>query len=196
MYKLDLSKAIHWLQKGSLVVYPTDTLYALGADIFNEKALKQVFKIKKRPLSIPLPVAVSDFKMMKKIAIVNNTAKDLADIFLPGPLTLILKKKNCVPDLVTSGYNKVAVRIPNHDIALKLIEDFGPLTVTSANIHGKKNPEVINDIKMQLKQNVIIHYIKYGRLHGKPSTIVDLTTDDIEIIREGELTRDKILEVI
>ena len=196
MCKGDLSKAICGLRDGSLVVYPTDTLYALGADIFNENAVKQVFKVKKRSFSIPLPVAVSSFDMLNDISFSDDRVRGLVDFFLPGPLTLILKKKDCVSSLVTGGSDKVAVRIPNNDIALELLEDFGPVTVTSANVHGEKTPGIINDVKMQFKQGDIAFYLDYGRLQGQPSTIVDVTTETVEIVRQGVISKDMILDVI
>ena len=196
MYNGDISKSIQSLRDGSVVVYPTETLYALGADIFNEKAVKHVFEIKKRPLSIPLPVAVSDFNMLDKIASVDDRARCLADFFLPGPLTLVLTKKNSVPGLVTSGSAKVAVRIPNNNVALELLSEFGPLTVTSANVHGNKTPGIIKDVRMQFKQGDVAVYLDYGRLNGQPSTIVDVTSEKVKIIREGLITKDKILDVI
>jgi L-threonylcarbamoyladenylate synthase len=196
MFDGDLSKAIQGLHDGSLVVYPTDTLYALGADVFNEKAVKQVFRVKKRPLSIPLPVAVSGFDMLDEIAIVNDKARCLADVFLPGPLTLILRKKSCIPDLVTGGSDNVAVRVPGNDVALKLLSDFGPVTVTSANIHGDKTPGVIKDIRMQFKQGDVAVYLDYGRLYGQPSTIIDVTSEKMKIIREGVVSKEQILDVI
>jgi tRNA threonylcarbamoyl adenosine modification protein (Sua5/YciO/YrdC/YwlC family) len=98
--------------------------------------------------------------------------------------------------LITSSNDTVAVRIPDNDIALKLLSDFGPLTVTSANIHGKKTLGIINDIKMQFNQQTVPIYLDYGLLQGRPSTIVDLTSEDLKIIREGIITRDEILEVI
>ena len=196
MCNRDLFKAIQGLRDGSIVVYPTDTLYALGADIFNEKAVKQVFEIKKRPMSVPLPVAVLDLDAMNEIALVNDKAKCLVDFFLPGPLTLILNKKSCVSDLITSGSDKVAVRIPDNYVALKLLSDFGPITVTSANAHGNKTPGIIKDIRMQFKQADVTVYMDYGRLQGQPSTIVDVTSGKVKIIREGAITKDQILDVI
>jgi len=192
----DLSKAIQNLRDGSLVVYPTDTLYAMGADVFNKNAVEKVFKVKKRPFSVPLPVAVSDFEAMKDIAVVDDTVKCLVDFFLPGALTLLLKKKSCISDRLTSGSDKVAVRIPDNDIALRLLSDFGPITVTSANIHGDKTLGVINDIKMQFKSGDVAVYLDYGRLEDKASTIVDVSAGSVDIIREGVITKKQILEVI
>lgn len=192
----ELSKAIQSLHDGFLIVYPTDTLYALGADVFNKKAVEQVYRIKNRPFSMPLPVAVSTVDEIEDVAFINDNSRVLAEKFLPGPLTLILKKKKCVPDIVTSKGKNVAVRIPSNDIALRLLSEFGPVTVTSANIHGEKTPGVINDVKMQFKQKDIAFYLDDGRLEGKPSSIVDVTSDEIKIIREGVISKDKILDVI
>ena len=138
MDKLDFSKAITALSNGEIVVYPTDTLYGLGADIYNNDAVKKIFKIKKRPLKIPLSIAVSDYKELEKIAYTNNKIKKLAESFLPGRLTLILHKKSCISDIVNSGLDKIAVRIPDNNFTLELLSNFGPITATSANIHGLK----------------------------------------------------------
>jgi len=175
----DLSKAIKALSNGEIVVYPTDTLYGLGADIYNNDAVKKVFKIKKRHPNDPLSIAVSDFKELKKLAYTDKNTQILAKSFLPGKLTLILYKKNCVSDIITGNLDKVAVRIPNNKIALELLSNFGPLTATSANIHGLKTPSNIRDIKMQFKEEDIATCIDIGNLNDRPSTIVDLTNNGI-----------------
>jgi len=196
MHRIDLSKAIAALKDGNIVVYPTDTLYALGADIFNEKAVRKVFEIKKRPLDDSLSVAVSSFDDVERIAFVNDDARCLAECFLPGPLTLVLNKKNSISDVVTGGLDKVAVRIPANDVALDLLSRFGPLTATSANVHGMETHHRISDIKMQFKVDDIVVYIDYGGLEGLPSTIVDMTAEKPRILREGIITEREILDVI
>jgi len=196
MDKLDLSKAITSLLNGKLIVYPTDTLYGLGADIFNEEAVKKVFKIKKRPFENPLPIAVSDFEMLNKIAIVDRNSATLIKKFLPGKLTLILTKKDIIPDVVTGGNKKVAVRIPDNKIALEIISHFGPVTATSANIHGTKTPGFINDIRMQFSSEDIAVYLDSGQLEGQPSTIVDSSEEGISVIREGAIKKGEILDAI
>jgi L-threonylcarbamoyladenylate synthase len=196
MDKLELSKAITALLNGKVIVYPTDTLYGLGADIYNDDAVRKIFEIKKRPNSIPLPVAVSDFDELKKIAFVDDKTQHLAESFLPGKLTLILNKKDCVPDVVTSKLDKVAVRIPDNKIALELLSKFGPLTVTSANIHGTKTPGIISDISMQFKDDDVAVYLDIGELDGQPSTIVDMTEKKIKIVREGAISKRDILDAI
>jgi len=195
MKKFELSNAIAALSRGDVIVYPTDTLYALGANIYNEDAVKKVFKIKRRPRNLPLPIAVSNFKEMEKIAYTNDLVKTVVEQLLPGELTVLLFKKDKVSNAITTGSNKVAVRIPGNDIALDLLSKFGPLTVTSANIHRQKTPYVINDITMQFSKDIQV-YLDYGKLDGKPSTIVDLTSKDLVIVRQGSITKKEILDAI
>jgi len=196
MSKIDLSKAITALKRGDVVVYPTDTLYALGVDAYNEGAVKRIFEIKKRPSDIPLSVAVASFDGIEGIAFGNDNARRLAERFLPGPLTLILKKKSTISKVVTGGLDKVAVRIPNNEVALELLSKFGPLTATSANVHGMKTPQYIKGIKKQFEGGDVAVYLDCGRLSSLPSTIVDVTTKTPEIIREGIITKKNILDAI
>ena len=195
MNKKVLSECITTLKNGDAIVYPTDTLYALGADVYNDDAVKKIFKLKKRPFNNPLPIAVSNIKEIEKIAIMDDKSRKIAEYFLPGSLTLVLRKKNSSLNLLTAGLDKIAVRIPNNKIALNLLSNFGPLTVTSANVHGKKTPYVINDIKMQFNKKVAT-YLDDGILKGKPSTIVDLTSNKPVILRKGSITEKEILEAI
>lgn len=195
MKRNDVSNAIKALENGDVIVYPTDTLYALGADIYNEDTLKKVFKIKKRPFTRPLPVAVSDFDGIDKIAYTNDQVRRIANRFLPGPLALVLKKKDSVPNIVTSDLDKIAIRIPKNDIALDLLSEFGPLTATSANIHSEKTPYVIKDIMMQFSTEISV-YLDYNRLDGEPSTIVDLTSKKPIFVRKGPITEKEILDAI
>jgi len=181
--------------EGNVVVYPTDTLYALGADIYNEDAVKRVFLIKHRPLSEPLPIAVASKEEIQRVASLHEKAERLIDVFLPGPLTIILEKKD-VPDIVTANLPEVALRIPRNQKALQLLAATGPLTVTSANIHGKRVPSTVTGIKQQLRTKFVTAYIDDGELHGKPSTIVDLTKEKPVILREGVIPKEKIVSVI
>jgi len=196
MVRSDLTVAIKAVRHGDIIVYPTDTLYALGAYIFNEVAVKRVFALKNRPLNVPLPVAVSSVDEIENIAFVDERIRQVATQFLPGALTLILKKKPHVLDIVTANSGKIAVRIPDHHITLDLLPEVGPLTVTSANIHGREVPAIINDIKMQLNTGDIAAYLDSGRLEASPSTIVDLTFKEPLIVREGNITKREIMDAI
>ena len=195
MNETDFSKAIAALSNGEVIVYPTDTLYGLGADIFNETAVKKIFNIKKRPLDEPLSVAVSSYEDLEKIAYLDDKTSSLIESFLPGSLTLILRKKEVVSDVITGGLDKVAVRIPDNKIALKLLSEFGPLTSTSANVHGEETPSVISDINMQFKDKVAV-YLDDGRIAGKPSTIIEIVGEELKILREGAISKEKILDEI
>jgi len=196
MNKQILSNALSALESGKIVVYPTDTLYGLGADIYNKEAVKKVFDIKKRPMDMPLSVAVSCIEDLEKIAYIDDRSKRVIDTFFPGKITLILKKKKIVPDVVTAGLRNIAIRIPENAVALELLSLFGPLTCTSANIHGRQTPTVINDILMQFTNKDIGAFIDHGKLEGKPSTIIDLTGKKPKILRKGDITIKDALDAI
>ena len=193
--KTKLSEAIESLKKGDIIVYPTDTQFAFGADIFNNDSIKKIFKIKNRFYNNPLPIAVEKYDDIKKYAYENKYVEKICNHFLPGKLTIILYKKNNISDILTSGNAKIAIRIPNNEIALELLRIFGPLTITSANVHGKKPEDRIINIYSQFKENIGC-YLDYKILKNDPSTIVDLTYKKPVIIREGSISLNEILAVI
>ena len=195
MSKDILKKAESALEKGEIICYPTDTIYGLGADITNINAVKKIFNIKNRPINLPLSVAVSDINSLEKIAFINEKSRILINSFLPGQLCILLKKKKTVPDIVTSNLEKVAVRMPDNKTALELIRNFGPITCTSANIHGEKTPDEIKYIRNIFKDSVSL-YIDEGILSSKPSTIVDATSKNLKIIRKGVVRKEEIFKVI
>lgn len=181
--------------KGDLIVYPTETLYALGANPFNIKALERLFEVKKRPKNMPISVAVSDIEMMKSLAEVNKLAEKIYEKFLPGPVTLLLKKKGNVSDLLVSGDDKVAIRVPSHPLALKIIDIVGPITATSANIHGNLEPKNIDIALGQLGEKVNL-YLDCGECqYKKVSTIVDVALCSTKIIRKGVIPPEEILKI-
>jgi len=177
------------LKRGGIAVIPTDTLYGLSASIYNEEGVKRIYKLKKR--EDPLPVGVSSIHMMSEIAYLNEIAVKLVEKFMPGPLTLILPKKN-VPDYVSR--EGVAMRIPNHKITLKIIEEVGPITLTSANVHGGEEPVTVDIAIKQLGEGVDI-YMDCGKLGGKASTILDLR-DGMKMLREGPISMEEIMGVL
>lgn len=195
MKKNDFSAAINALRKGELIIYPTDTLYALGADIYNQRAVKKVYDIKQRPYAIPLPVAVHSLEAIETLAFIDERVQTVGKTFLPGNVTMILKKKPRVPDVVTGGSDTIAVRIPNDPIALQLLSLYGPLTVTSANVHHKTTPAAVKDILEQLKTPILV-CLDDGTRDGAPSTIVDLSTKKPKIVRKGSITEKQLLDVI
>ena len=187
-----LSHAVNAIQQGKLIVYPTDTLYGLGASIFKQDAITSIFQIKGRPFSLPLPIAVAHLKMLSEYVELTSLAQQLARKFLPGKLTLVCKKKPVITDLITSGNDTVAVRIPQDEIALHLINKTGPIIATSANIHGQKTPNSISEIRKLFKPEDIEVYVDGGPRIGAPSTIVDVTSHQPRILREGSISKERI----
>lgn len=182
---------------GKLVVYPTETVYGIAADIFNQRAVKNLYITKSRPFDMPLSVAVADKRMIKDIAIVSRPVEKLIDAFLPGPLTIIAKKNPEVPDIVTSMSQEIGIRIPDDKIAAELIKQFGgPITATSANIHS--HPNIVNiSTAVQSFGDAVSTYLDCGtRMLGKPSTIVNIIDNKIEIIRQGTISQKQIEAVL
>ena len=195
--KENIINAADDLAEGNLVVYPTETVYGIAADIFNQKAVKNLYLAKKRPFDMPLTVAVSGKDMVENIAIMTRPVEKLIDAFLPGPLTIITKKDPNVPDIVTSMSQKVGIRIPDNKVAIKLIEEFGgPIVATSANLHS--HPDSVNiDTAINDFGESVKTYLDNGPCTlGKPSTIVWIMDDKFEIIREGEITAKQIEDVL
>ena len=185
------------LMDGKLVVYPTETVYGIAADIFNQKAVKELYMVKNRPFDMPLSVAVSGKDMVENIAIMTRPVEKLIDAFLPGPLTIITKKDPSVPDIVTSMSQKVGIRIPDNKVAIDLIKEFGgPIVATSANLHS--HPDSINiDTAIEDFGESVSTYLDNGPCTlGKPSTIVWIMDDKVEVIRQGEITKQQIEDVL
>lgn len=191
-----IDEVVEEILNGDLIVYPTETVYGIGACIYNETAVKKLYMAKNRPFDMPLSVAVADRKMAELIAEVDERAGKLIDAFLPGPLTIIIKKKDGVPDIVTSMSEKVGIRIPDHPIALSLIRKTGPIVATSANLHSHPDAVTVDEAERDLKDNVST-YIDCGPCTlGKPSTIIWLMGDNMEIVRQGAITKDQIEAVL
>lgn len=189
-YFLDVKEVF---SRGELIVYPTETLYALGANPFDEKALGKVFEIKRRPKSMPISIAVSDMEMMKNVAEVNPIAEKIYKRFLPGPVTLLLKKKTHVPSKLTSGSDRIGIRVPKHPAALRIIDIVGPITATSANLHRHPEPKDLDIALEQLGEDVML-YIDCGECEYQgPSTIVDVSNSSAKIIRKGVIPYEEIL---
>ena len=188
----DMDEIVSTLKSGELVVYPTDTLYGVGADPFNENAVKKVYIAKNRPFDMPLSIAVSNEKMMESIAVLNDNARKLIRKFLPGPLTILLTKKPNLPDILTSGSNQIGVRIPDHPFALRLIDKFGPITSTSANLHSHPDPVEASVAQKDLKGHIGI-CVDCGKTKlAEPSTIIDVSEGIVEIIRKGVVSQEQI----
>lgn len=195
--KRQIRLAVEVLKKGGLVAYPTDTVYGLGADPLNEKAVARIYEVKNRPHNSPLPLLLADKSDLLKIAlIVPEIAWRLAERFWPGSLTLVVKKSSLVPDRITAGGDTVAVRIPDHHVTIALIRGLGnPIVGTSANLSGKPSPITAAEVSRQLGNKVDL-IVDGGRCPGGiESTVVDVSGASPAIIREGAIPRLEILKV-
>lgn len=178
-----INEAINVLADGGIVLYPTDTIYGLGANIFDNKAVKKVFEIKQRSLLKPLSILVSDVDAIDLVAKVSIHQKKLIDQYLPGPYTFILKKRTIVPRVVTSGSTFVGVRVPDNEIACRLASVF-PITTTSANLSDEEVLTNPKDILDQLDCEVDL-VIDVGDLESnQASKIIDLSNSNPRIIRK------------
>lgn len=181
------------INSGGTIIYPTETLYGLGADALSEISVRRVFVVKGRPHGKPIPLLVKDIEMLHEVAHVSEQASRLIDRFLPGALTLVLNQKIKLPDLITADTGKVAVRISSHPFVKRLFNYISkPLTATSANISGRNNLYDIDDIIDAFRSRVDL-IIDSGSLQpSRGSTVVDLTQTPPSIIREGEISRELI----
>jgi L-threonylcarbamoyladenylate synthase len=181
------------LEKGGLIIYPTETLYGAGVDATNKEAVIKLCNYKKRPFGKPLSIAVDGQKMAESFVELNSTAVNLYKRFLPGPMTIVsrVKVKKLAPG-VASELGTVGVRISSYDLVTKVVKALGkPITATSANASYKKRPYSVADVLENLseKQKALIDLIiDAGELpHNEPSTVVDTTLEDLRILRQGDI---------
>ena len=186
------------IKNGGIVVFPTETVYGIGTNGLDKEAVERLYKIKERPLNKPISLLVSDYEMIEKVA------KDISEIeykimkkFFPGPLTIILNKKDIVPDIVTSGGSTVGIRMPEEEITRKLIEYAGvPIAAPSANISGKPSGIDLQEIIKEFGDKVDC-YIDGGKSKiGIGSTIVKVENNTIKILREGSISKKEIEDLI
>lgn len=197
IYQSDqLSEALADINQDDVLVFPTDTVYGIGASVHSPKALDKIFEIKNRPTEKSLIVLCANQTQLESIVgPVSSEIKKLINEFLPGGLTLILNCYMPLPDEITRGKQTIGVRIPNHEVALKLLKELGPLATTSANISGEPSPTKIDD------NNPVIHRVDYVFDGGEtkeqiPSTILDCTKDEFTILRQGSITLEDIQKVL
>lgn len=189
---LAMERAIRSLLSGELVIYPTETCYGIAADAANEKAVTKLLTYK-GDRHRQVAIAVSDRHMSEQYVKINEIADNLYTNFLPGPITVISESHHAVDPRLESATGTLGVRIPKHDFALNLIRTFGrPITATSANTSGKKEPYSLSDWQKYTtkdKQGMVSLFIDAGKLDNRPtSTVVDTTLNDPVVLRQGEIT--------
>ena len=193
--KQDKDKICEALLAGEIIAFPTDTVFGLGC-IINKEAIAKVYEAKGRSFDKPLPMMCNSSKMINQVAYVSDNAKKLVDKLTPGALTLIFKKKEDIEDYVTNGKDTIGIRVPDDEWILSLISDLDmPLLVTSANLSDTGSLLKWEDVYAQLDGRV--DGIVCDNARGQTSsTIVDVTNDEIKMLREGPISLDIIEEAL
>lgn len=188
-----IEKACRVLQIGGLVVYPTETLYGIGANVIDAGAVNRVFEAKGRFQNKPISILFRDLAHAEKYAEFSDKARKVAQQFLPGALTMILPAK--VPLGEMFGGDRIAVRVSSNRVAQEIMKRVKfPLTATSANVSGKADPINSKDVVEQIGDKVDLILDSGKCEYSRPSTVVDLSGGDLVIVREGVIPRDRIME--
>lgn len=194
----NIEEAAKLLQKGEVVAIPTETVYGLGADATNDEAVAKIFLAKGRPSDNPLIVHIGSLKQLEPIVSdISSKAKQLMDAFWPGPLTVILPKGEGISQRVSAGLDTIGVRMPNHPIALKIIQQSGlPIAAPSANTSGRPSPTTANHVQEDLKGKIPLIIDGGNTGVGVESTVIDCSTEPPMILRPGGVSQEEIEGII
>lgn len=198
----DLIKCKEIIMNGGIIVYPTDTIYGLGCDPYNKEAVGKIFRLKNRLMNKALPILTFDFSQVEKIMILNENGRKLANSFWPGPLTIVgTLKDNDIPKTITAEKQTIGMRIPNKIETLNLLKYCNYLVGTSANISNEKScfyaKEVLKSHLVGYDAIVIGDEKKSNiPISLKGSTIVDVSTSNVKILREGVIKSETIYEIL
>ena len=192
-----LAAAVHVIQEGGLVCFPTDTVYGIGAAAADDAAVRRLYAVKGRPLDKPLPLLLAEAGDAARVAEVTPLLRTLAHRFWPGALTIVMRKSPSYRSLALAGGDTVAVRVPEYEFVRRMVRDLGwPVTGTSANRAGARAPVSSAEVAFQLGEMVDL-IIDGGRLKGgAESTVVDITVTPPAVLREGAVSRADVETVI
>jgi len=196
---LDLIRvAADVIRSGGLVIFPTETVYGLAANALDPRAVKKVFEAKQRPLTAALPIQVGDRSALAEVADeLSDVALRLCERYMPGPITLIVRRNVGLPDVVTAGAGTVGVRIPDNRVALALLREVGgPIVATSANVSGRSDPISADQAIGQIGGHVDVVLDAGPTRHGVASTVVDTTMDPPRVLRIGAISMEEIRQIV
>ena len=183
------------LKNDGIISVPTDTVYGIGAQINSHKAHDKLIEVKNRPLSKSFPIMCANKSQIKNIATVDEIAEKLIDAFMPGPITLVLKKNKDLPEYVTNGKDTIAIRMATSETIKKLILELGsPIFMTSANQSGEPTCTSLDEIEKMCPK--LDGMMEGNVIFSKGSTIIDCSADEIKILREGPITIEQINEIV
>ncbi|MFB6132651.1 MAG: L-threonylcarbamoyladenylate synthase [Halanaeroarchaeum sp.] len=184
----DVERAARAVRDGELVVYPTETVYGLGADALDEEAIERAFAAKRRDRSDPISLAVPTVDRAFDYVEATDREKAFMREFLPGPVTVVVGKRELVPDALTGGRPRVGVRIPDHDLARSLLERTAPITATSANVSGSPGVTAIDDLDPAIRDAAAV-ILDGGTTPGTASTVVDV---EAEVVHRAGRDADRV----
>ena len=191
----EINKIVKLLNNGKIVAIPTETVYGLAVKYNDKEALNNLFIAKNRPENKSVTLMVPTIQDIEKYAYVNDSAKKVIHHFMPGMITLIFNKKENVSKEMTCGRNTIGIRIPNHQLMLEILDQVGPMLVTSANLSGSPNTTNTQEVLDQLNNR--IDAVVEGNANSTiASTVVDVSSNEIKILREGQITLKEIEEVL
>ncbi|HSJ89420.1 MAG TPA: L-threonylcarbamoyladenylate synthase [Anaerolineales bacterium] len=191
-----IHSALEILLSGGLVAFPTDTVYGVGALAFDGQAIESIYVAKNRPMEKAIPVLIGDPEELPKVAAeISILAVRLIERFWPGPLTVLVPKRPTLPEAI-SATSTVGVRVPDHNVARALLRLAGPLAVTSANISSQPSPITAGQVMVQLGGRLALIIDGGETPGGIPSTLVDCTGDEIQILREGPISKEELLRAV
>ena len=174
----EIERATQALDAGELVVYPTETVYGLGADALDAETVASVFVAKGRSRSNPLSMAVPDLATAREYTTPTERERAFIEQFLPGPVTVVLERKSMIPDVLTAGSDRVGIRIPDHEVALELARQAGPITATSANVSGTGSARSVEELDDAIRDAAAV-VLDGGETPGGGSTVVDVEHGEI-----------------
>lgn len=190
MSRSRIADALDALQRGLLVGIPTDTVYGVAADPFDRRAMERLFEVKGRDRSSPIPILGASIDSLRKVAVVEGPAADAGERHWPGGLTIVVPVAEGVPDWIGDERRTVAIRVPNHPVALELLRAAGPLAVTSANRSGEPPAKSADEARLTLGYGVAV-CLEGDAGRGEASTVADFTGGEPVVLREGPVRLDK-----
>ena len=192
--KKNINEVVELLNHDEVVAFPTETVFGLGVKFGNLSALEKIYEIKHRSHSKAVSLMIYDSQDIEKYAYVNTNAQKLIDEFMPGMITLVLKKKSILSDDFTAGYDTIGIRIPDDPFVLKLLKEVGPMLVTSANISGQET--LLNDQEVYKQFKGKINMIVKGECKSTLASTVIKVDEDVTILRQGCIQEKEIREVL
>ncbi len=179
----EITAAVAAIRRGDLVVYPTETVYGLGANALDPEAVERVFEAKGRSREKPLSMALPELSAAAEYTRMSDRERAFCERFLPGPVTVLVERTDRVPDVLVDGRTRVGIRVPDHALARELARRTGPITATSANRSGEPSARRVEEIDPAIRESAVV--LDGGETSGGESTVVDVS--DGRIVRRGEL---------